>query len=202
MEALNLINKWLYKHVSRNDLPIKDQNFTILCIEVIYSRSGKPVPNVKMLVNYCHFPMASVCTMVAHTHWTNYVWIFFFDNQGITSNLSHDWNTSDYMHIFWKFHLTHNNEDPQNNFFLDESQSKFLDISDYFLATPLTILKYNFLSFHCFPEKFFIDPRDHINICKDFGNLKRFQSKKNWTPDLQTWLVIWKLFQSYNNWVN
>ena len=76
MVALNLIDKWLYKHVSRNDLPIKDQNFTILCIEVIYSM--KPVPNVKMLVNYCHFPMASVCTMVAHTHWTNYVSIFFF----------------------------------------------------------------------------------------------------------------------------
>ena len=35
MEALNLIDKWLYKHVSRNDLPIKDQNFTILCIEVV-----------------------------------------------------------------------------------------------------------------------------------------------------------------------
>ena len=48
MEALNLINKWLYKHVSRNDLPIKDQNFTILCIEVIYSM--KPVPNVEMLI--------------------------------------------------------------------------------------------------------------------------------------------------------
>ena len=66
MEALNLINKWLYKHVSRNDLPIKDQNFTILCVEVIYSM--KPVPNVIMLANYCHFPMASVCTMVAQTH--------------------------------------------------------------------------------------------------------------------------------------
>ena len=63
MEALNIIDKWLYKHVSRNDLPIKDQ---ILCTEVIYSM--KTVPNVKMLVNYCHFPMASVCTMVAHTH--------------------------------------------------------------------------------------------------------------------------------------
>ena len=48
MKALNLIVKWLYKHVSRNDLPIKDQNFTILCIEVIYSM--KPVPNVKMLI--------------------------------------------------------------------------------------------------------------------------------------------------------
>ena len=48
MKALNLIDKWLYKHVSRNDLPIKDQNFTILCIEVIYSM--KPVPNVKMLI--------------------------------------------------------------------------------------------------------------------------------------------------------
>ena len=72
MEALNLINKWLYKHVSGNDLPMKDQNFTILCIEVIYSM--KTVPNVKMLVNYCHFPMASVCTMVAHTHWTKNVY--------------------------------------------------------------------------------------------------------------------------------
>ena len=87
MEALNLINKWLYKHVSRNDLPIKDQNFTILCIEVIYSM--KPVPNVKMLVNYCHFQMDSVCTMVAHTHTgliTCIINEFFFDNQGITSN--------------------------------------------------------------------------------------------------------------------
>ena len=100
---------------------------------------------------------------------------------------------------FCEFHLTYYNEDPQNNFFLDKSQSKFLDISDYFLATPLKMLKYNFLSFHCFPEKFFIDPRDHINICKDFGNLKRFQSKK---IRLQTYRhVIWKSFQSYNNWV-
>ena len=48
MKALNLIDKWLYKHLSRNDLPIKDQNFTILCIKVIYSM--KPVPNVKMLI--------------------------------------------------------------------------------------------------------------------------------------------------------
>ena len=89
MEALNLIDKWLYKHVSRNDLPIKDQNFTILCIEVIYSMK----PNVKMLVNYCHFQMASVCTMVARTHWTNITCIInelFLDNQGISSNLSHD----------------------------------------------------------------------------------------------------------------
>ena len=54
------------------DLPIKDQNFTILSIhaEVIYAMK-LIVPKVKMLVNYCHFPMASVCTMVAHTHWTN-----------------------------------------------------------------------------------------------------------------------------------
>ena len=90
MEALNLIDKWLYKHVSRNDLPIKDQNFTILCIEVIYSM--KPIANVKMLVNYCHFPMASVCTMVAHTHTGLITCIIndFFDNQGITSSLSHD----------------------------------------------------------------------------------------------------------------
>ena len=180
MEALNLINKWLYKHVSRNDLPIKDQNFTILCIEVIYSRSGKPVPNVKMLVNYCHFPMASVCTMVAHTHWTNYVSIFFFENQGITSNLSHDLNTSDYMHKFWKFHLTHNNEDPQNNFFLDKSQSKFLDISDYFLATPLKMLKYNFLSFHCFPEKFLYTPEIISIFAKILEIWKGFNLKKNW----------------------
>ena len=72
---------------------------------------------------------------------------------------------------------------PQNNFFPEKSQSKFLDISDYFLATPLKMLK---LSFHCFPEKGFIDRRDHINICKDSGKLKRFQSKKIWTPDLQT----------------
>ena len=48
------------------------------------------------------------------------------------------------------------------------------------------MLKYDFLSVHCFPENVFIDPRDHINICADFGNVKRFQSKKNWTPDLQT----------------
>ena len=199
MEALNLINKWLYKHVSRNDLPIKDQNFTILCIEVIYSRSGKPVPNVKMLVNYCHFPMASVCTMVAHTHWTNYVSIFFFENQGITSNLSHDWNTSDYMHKFWKFHLTHNNEDPQNNFFLDKSQSKFLDISDYFLATPLKMLKYNFLSFHCFPEKFLYTLEIISIFAKILEIWKGFNLKK---IGLQTYRhVIWKLFQSYNNWV-
>ena len=65
MEALNLIDKWLYKHVSRNDLPIKDQNFTILCIEVIYSM--KPVPNVKINNNYCHFPMASVQWWHTHT---------------------------------------------------------------------------------------------------------------------------------------
>ena len=43
---------------------------------------------------------------------------------------------------------------PQNNFFPDKTQSKFLDISDYFLAAPLKIIKYNFLSFHCFPEFF------------------------------------------------
>ena len=67
---------------------------------------------------------------------------------------------------------------PPQNFFLDKSQSIFLDISYYFLATPLKMRKYNFLNFQCFPEKFFIDPRDHINICKDFGNLKRFQCKK------------------------
>ena len=72
---------------------------------------------------------------------------------------------------------------PQNNFFPAKSQSKFLDISDYFLATPLKMLK---LSFYCFREKGFIDRRDHINICKDSGKLKRFQSKKIWTPDLQT----------------
>ena len=53
------------------DLPIKDQNFTILSIHVEVIYSMKLVPNVKMRVNYCHFPMASVCTMVAHTHWTN-----------------------------------------------------------------------------------------------------------------------------------
>ena len=41
------------------------------------------------------------------------------------------------------------------------------------------MFKYDFLSVHFFPEKFFfIDPRDH-NICTDFGNVKRFQSKKN-----------------------
>ena len=40
----------------------------------------------------------------------------FFANQGITSNLSHDWKKWDYMKInmkdFWKFHLAFNNEDP------------------------------------------------------------------------------------------
>ena len=72
MEALNLIDKWLYKHLSgMTDLPIKDQNFAILSIHVEVIYSMKLVPNVKMRVNYCHFPMASVCTMVAHTHWTN-----------------------------------------------------------------------------------------------------------------------------------
>ena len=44
---------------------------------------------------------------------------------------------------------------PKIIFFPDKTQSKFLDISDYFLAAPLKILKYNFLSFHCFPEEFF-----------------------------------------------
>ena len=89
---------------------------------------------------------------------------------------------------------------PQNNCFLDKSQTKFLDISDYFLATPLKMLKYNFLSFHCFPEKFFIDHRDHINICKDFGNLKRFQSKKIWTPDLQTcYMEVISVIQQLGN---
>ena len=28
--SFNLIDKWLYKNVSRNDLPIKDHNFTFL----------------------------------------------------------------------------------------------------------------------------------------------------------------------------
>ena len=68
IETLNLIDKWLYKHVSRNDLPIKDQNFTILCIPSDLFNETSPKINVNMLVNYCHFPMASVCTMVAHTH--------------------------------------------------------------------------------------------------------------------------------------
>ena len=44
---------------------------------------------------------------------------------------------------------------PKIIFFPDKTQSKFLDISDYFLAAPLKILKYNLLSFHCFPEEFF-----------------------------------------------
>ena len=48
------------------------------------------------------------------------------------------------------------------------------------------MLKYDFLSVHCFPQIFFIDPRDHINNCTDFGNVKRFQPKKTWTPELQT----------------
>ena len=89
---------------------------------------------------------------------------------------------------------------PPKNFFLDKSQSIFLDISYYFLATPLKMRKYNFLNFQCFPEKFFIDPRDHINICKDFGNLKRFQSKKNWTPDLQTcYMEVISVIQQLGN---
>ena len=40
------------------------------------------------------------------------------------------------------------------------------------------MLKYDFLSVHCFPEKCFIDPRDHIDICADFGNVERFNLKK------------------------
>ena len=44
---------------------------------------------------------------------------------------------------------------PKIIFFPDKTQSKFLDISDYFLAAPIKILKYNFLSFHCFPKEFF-----------------------------------------------
>ena len=89
MEALNLINKWLYKHVSRNDLPIKDQNFTILCIEVIYSM--KPVPNVKMLIIIVisQWPLF-VQWWHTHTGLITFINDFFFDNQGITSNLSHD----------------------------------------------------------------------------------------------------------------
>ena len=86
---------------------------------------------------------------------------------------------------------------PQNNFFSDKNRSKFLDISGYFLAIPLKMLK---LSFHCFPEKGFIDPRDRINICKDFGNLKRFQSKKIWTPDLQTcYMEVISVIQQLGN---
>ena len=54
--------------VSRNDLPIKDQNFKILCMEVIYSM--KPVPNVKMLANYCHFQI-SLCLYNGGTHTLN-----------------------------------------------------------------------------------------------------------------------------------
>ena len=93
MEALNLIDKWLYKRVSRNDLPIKDQNFTILCIEVTYSM--KPVPNVKMLVNKIVISQWPLFVQRWHVHSgliTTYKLLLmnFFDNQGITSNLSHD----------------------------------------------------------------------------------------------------------------
>ena len=81
--------------------------------------------------------------------------------------------------------------------FPDKSSSIFLDISDYFLATPLKMLK---LSFYCFPEKGFIDPRDHINICKDFGKLKWFRSKKIWTPDLRTcYMEVISVIQQLGN---
>ena len=43
------------------------------------------------------------------------------------------------------------------------------------------MLKYDFVSVHCFPEKIFYSPRDHISICADFGNMKRFQSKNTQT---------------------
>ena len=79
--------------------------------------------------------------------------------------------------------------------FPDElSQTKFLDISVYFLGT-LKMLKYDFLSFHCFP-----DPGEHINPCKDFGNVKRFEPKKLDSRPTDTPIYIrWRLFQSYNN---
>ena len=74
--------------------------------------------------------------------------------------------------------------------FPDElSQTKFLDISVYFLS--------DFLSFHCFP-----DPGEPINPCKDFGNVKRFEPKKLDSRPTDTPIYIrWRLFQSYNNWV-
>ena len=90
MKALNLIDKWLYKHLPRNDLPIKDQNFTILCIKVIYSM--KPVPNVKMLIIIV-ISQWPLFVQWWHTHTGLIMCItneFFFDNQEITSNLSHD----------------------------------------------------------------------------------------------------------------
>ena len=62
---------------------------------------------------------------------------------------------------------------------------------------PLKMLKYDFLSFHCFP-----DPGEHINPCKDFGNVKRFEPKKLDSRPTDTPIYIrWRLFQSYNNWV-
>ena len=108
MEAVNLINKWLYKHVSRNDLPIKDQNFTILCVKVIYSM--KPVPNVKMLVNYCHFPMASVVQW-----WHKHAGLITFINEfflTIKELLPIYHMTEKHQTTCIKFHLTYNNEDP------------------------------------------------------------------------------------------
>ena len=60
------------------------------------------------------------------------------------------------------------------------------------------MLKYDFVSVHCFPEKFFfIDPRDHINICTDFGNVKRFQSKKIVLQTYRHTQIIYKGYFSH-----
>ena len=108
MEALNLINKWLYKHVSRNDLPIKDQNFTILCIEVIYSM--KQVPNVKMLIIIVisQWPLF-VQWWHTHTGLITFINDFFLTIKELLP-IYHMTEKRQTTRI--KFHLTYNNEDP------------------------------------------------------------------------------------------
>ena len=57
------------------------------------------------------------------------------------------------------------------------------------VATPLKM--------HCFPEN---KLNCNISICEDFGKLKRFQSKKIWTPDLQTcYMEVISVIQQLGN---
>ena len=63
VKMLNLTN-WLNKQVPGNNLQIEDQNLTFLDST---DSSNKINPTSKCNADEWHFPMASVCAMVAHT---------------------------------------------------------------------------------------------------------------------------------------
>ena len=61
---LKLLN-WLNKQVPGSNLQIENQNLTVL--DGIIDSSNKTNPTSKCNADKKHFPMASVCAMVAHT---------------------------------------------------------------------------------------------------------------------------------------